>query len=83
MQILFPYIQHIPHFGSREDKCLQLARCNCYLSRDPLPELGDELALVVGYLPLVRFVTAVIAHLARPEPVVEFLSGDDFLRPFR
>jgi hypothetical protein len=38
---------------------------------------------VVGELPFVGFVGAVVIHVPGPEAAVDFVTGHDLLRPFR
>ena len=62
--VLFSQIQHVTHLRPSEDQCFQLARLNGDFSCDSLLDLGDELVLVIGNLPLVRLVVPVVANLA-------------------
>ena len=51
----FPTFSIYPTFGLVKDERFQLARLNGDFFRDPLPDLGDEFALMVRDLPFIEF----------------------------
>ncbi|HBJ74363.1 MAG TPA: hypothetical protein DDY86_02300 [Syntrophaceae bacterium] len=59
-------VEHIPHLWPGKDQGLQFSRFYGDFFRDGFPDLGDEAALVVGDLALVRFVGPVVLHGTKP-----------------
>jgi len=74
--------QQVPHLWPGEDEGFQFARVHGHFSSNPLLDLGDNLAFVIGDLPPIGFVVPFVVHLARPEPVIEFLFNGKLVNNF-